>query len=83
LLPVRLLLRDRFDAAARIGAVRAPRLFLHGERDDVVPAALGHALLAAAPEPKEAWFAPAGGHVDLRAHGAFDVVADFLRRRLR
>jgi fermentation-respiration switch protein FrsA (DUF1100 family) len=83
LLPVRLLLRDRFDAAARIGAVRAPLLFLHGERDDVVPAAFGRALFAAAPEPKEAWFAPSGGHVDLRAHGAFDVVADFLRRRLR
>jgi fermentation-respiration switch protein FrsA (DUF1100 family) len=83
LLPVKLVLRDRFDAAARIGAVRAPILVLHGERDQVVPVAFGRALYAAAPEPKEAWFAPSGGHVDLRAHGAFEVVADFLRRRLR
>jgi fermentation-respiration switch protein FrsA (DUF1100 family) len=82
LLPVRLLLRDRFDAMSRIGQVTAPILVLHGERDEVVPVAFGRALFEAAPEPKEAWFAPDGGHIDLRQHGAFAVVADFLRRRL-
>jgi fermentation-respiration switch protein FrsA (DUF1100 family) len=81
-LPVRQVLRDRFDNAARIGAVRAPILFLHGERDQVVPIAFGRALFAAAPEPKEAWTTPEGGHNDLREHGALDVALDFLRRRV-
>lgn len=82
LLPVGLVLRDRFDAAAAIGQVRAPILVLHGEQDEIVPAEFGRALFEAAPEPKEAWFAPDGGHVDLREHGAFEVVADFIRRRV-
>lgn len=82
-LPVALVLRDRFDAASAIGEVRAPILVLHGEQDEIVPAKFARALFEAAPEPKEAWFAPEGGHVDLREHGAFEVVADFLRRRVR
>jgi uncharacterized protein len=82
LLPVKLLLRDRFDAVSRIKQVTAPILVLHGERDEVVPVAFGRALLEVAPEPKEAWFAPEGGHLDLRQHGAFAVVTDFLRRRV-
>jgi hypothetical protein len=79
---VRLLLEDRFDSLSRIGMVRAPLLVPHGERDDIIPAALGRALFAAAPEPKELWIAPAGGHNDLRQHGALDAVLDFLRRRV-
>lgn len=82
-LPVALVLRDRFDAASAIAEVRAPILVLHGEQDEIVPAKFARALFEAAPEPKEAWFAPEGGHVDLREHGAFEVVADFLRRRVR
>lgn len=81
-LPVSLVLRDRFDAASQITQVTAPILMLHGERDEVVPVAVGRALFAAAPEPKEAWFAPEGGHEDLDEHGVFAVVLDFLRRRL-
>jgi fermentation-respiration switch protein FrsA (DUF1100 family) len=81
-LPVRLLLRDRFDVLAHIKDVRAPILMLHGERDTIVPIAFGEALFAAAPDPKEVWIAPNGGHNDLRDHGGFEAVTDFLRRRL-
>jgi fermentation-respiration switch protein FrsA (DUF1100 family) len=55
---------------------------LHGERDRVVPARFGHALFAAAPEPKEGWFPPAGGHEDLARLGALEVVFDFIKRRV-
>jgi len=66
-LPVRLLLADRFDSVAKIGRVASPVLIFHGERDVVVPAAYGRALLAAAAEPKQAIFFPELGH------GGFDV----------
>jgi hypothetical protein len=79
---VSLLLRDRFDSLARIATVSAPLLVLHGERDAVIPVGLGRALFAAANQPKEAWFAPEGGHNDLREHGALEVALDFIRRRL-
>jgi fermentation-respiration switch protein FrsA (DUF1100 family) len=81
--PVALLLRDRFDTLAAIGRVKAPILVLHGERDRVVPARFGHALFAAAPEPKEGWFPPDGGHEDLARFGALDAVFDFIKRHQR
>jgi uncharacterized protein len=80
--PVSLLLRDRFDSLAAIGHVRAPVLILQGERDRVVPPRLGHALFAAAPEPKEGWFSPEAGHDDIRRFGGLDAVFDFIKRRV-
>jgi hypothetical protein len=42
----------------------------------------GRALLDAAPEPKEGWFAPYAGHEDLARYGSLDVVVAFIERRL-
>lgn len=74
------LLHDRFDSVARIGGVRAPILLLHGHRDRTVPIRFAEKLYDAAPEPKEAHFFPAGGHVDLFDHGAGPLVMDFMDR---
>jgi fermentation-respiration switch protein FrsA (DUF1100 family) len=79
---VRLILRDRFDSLSRIGAVKAPLLVLHGERDEVIPVALGRALFAAANEPKDLWLAPQGNHNDLRQFGGLEKVAEFLHRHI-
>ncbi|MCA3014077.1 MAG: alpha/beta hydrolase [Myxococcaceae bacterium] len=46
-LPVRLLMRDVFDSAARAPRVMQPALVVHGTDDEVVPFALGEALGAA------------------------------------
>lgn len=81
--PVRLLLRDRFESLAAIGRVRAPVLVMHGARDEVVPAAMGHAIHAAANEPKAIWIAPEGHHEDLRENGAFEAAANFVARFVR
>ncbi|HZS82226.1 MAG TPA: alpha/beta hydrolase [Stellaceae bacterium] len=78
--PVGLLLRDPFDSLHRIGAVRAPILVMLGERDRVVTPASSRALFAAAPEPKELWCAPAGGHNDLAEFGAIDAAVAFIAR---
>lgn len=57
-------LKDRFSAIERVGRVEAPSLFFHGDRDEVVPMALGRRLYEAAPEPKR-WVTLAGaGHND-------------------
>jgi hypothetical protein len=60
-LPVRLLLRFRYDSLARMPAIKCPVLVLHSPQDDVVPFAMGRQLFAAAPEPK-AFAELAGGH---------------------
>jgi fermentation-respiration switch protein FrsA (DUF1100 family) len=80
--PARWLIKDRFDALARVGAARAPILMLQGSRDVVVPPRFGRQLFDAAREPKELWVTPDGGHEDLRDFGALDAVFDFIRRHV-
>jgi len=67
--PVALLLRGRFDSAAKIPGLRAPLLCLHGDRDEIVPFALGRALFEAAPEPKTFEAFPGAGHNDVALVG--------------
>ena len=79
-LPVRWLLLDRFDSLRVIGGARAPVLVMHGARDRIVPVAMGRAVFAAAPDPKELWIATDAGHVDLVEAGAMEAAADFVAR---
>lgn len=79
-LPVRWMLKDTFDSLSRIGDVRAPVLVMQGAHDGVIPPALGRALFAKAPEPKELWTDPEGNHSDLLERGALKVVLDFLAK---
>ena len=54
-----------FDSKSKITKVRAPLLFFHGDRDEIIPLNLGRRLFEAATEPK--WFVevPRAGHNDL------------------
>ena len=54
-----------FDSKSKIANIRAPVLFFHGNRDEIIPLKLGRNLFDAAPEPK--WFMeiPEAGHNDL------------------
>lgn len=54
-----------FDARSKIATVRAPVLIIQGDRDKVIPPRLGHALFAAAREPKSFWIVTGAGHNDL------------------
>jgi hypothetical protein len=57
-------LAKRFDSQGRIPLVRAPILFFHGDRDDIVPQPLGRALYEAATTSKQ-WVTLRGaGHND-------------------
>lgn len=52
-LPVALLLRDRFPSLDRIAAVRSPLLVIAGDRDTIVPISQSERLYAAASSPKQ------------------------------
>ena len=81
--PSDLLVRDRYDSLSLIGRVKAPILMVQGGRDSVVPARFGQALFDAAPQPKEDWLAPDGGHEDLAHFGALDAAVAFIEKHLR
>jgi fermentation-respiration switch protein FrsA (DUF1100 family) len=63
--PVRLLMRDRFHSDRAIGAVHAPLLIVHGDRDDVTPIRFAEKLAALANEPKRFIRVEGAGHLAL------------------
>lgn len=63
-LPVRFLLKDRYDSLSKITKVHAPLLVMHGEKDTLVPATFGKALYKKANAPKQAVYLPDIGHLD-------------------
>ncbi len=78
-LPVRLLLKDRYESIRYIGDVHVPIFILHGEADDVVPVEMARRLFAAANEPKEIRTMPGAGHV-IHDGPSFEYVDDWIER---
>ncbi len=62
--PLASLVGGGFDSQARIPRLRAPLLSLHGDRDELVPLALGRALYEAARVPKRFEVIAGAGHND-------------------
>jgi hypothetical protein len=73
--PVRLLMRDRFDSGSLASRIRLPVLVLHGNRDEVVPFALGRALAETFPHARLVEV-PDAGHNDLWDHSP--TLAEYL-----
>ena len=80
LVPVHLLLRDKYDSLSKIKDVHMPLLLLHGEADDVVPAKFGKKLFAAANEPKQAEYFPDIGHNNVYNLRAQQIILNFIAK---
>ncbi len=71
----------RFDSQTKIAQLRAPLLFFHGDRDEIVPYELGRKLFGAAPDPKAFETIRGAGHNDTVEVGGqryFDRIRRFL-----
>ncbi len=79
-LPARVLVRDRYDSISKIKNIGTKLLVFHGDKDRVVPMALGQELFEAANEPKIFHHFANAGHGDLYDYGAAIEVLNFLRR---
>jgi fermentation-respiration switch protein FrsA (DUF1100 family) len=79
-LPVRLLVRARYDSLAKIGSLDVPVMVIHSPEDDLIPFGHGERLFEAAREPKR--FLPtSGGHNDwgfARSKAWCGLVREFL-----
>jgi fermentation-respiration switch protein FrsA (DUF1100 family) len=62
--PLAGVLGRRFDSASKVAELRCPLLFFHGDRDTIVPYALGQRLFEQAPEPKAFETLRGAGHND-------------------
>src|SRR5262249_52693319 len=79
IIPVRWLMRNRFDNLAKIGKCRRPVFFGHGTTDTVVPYALGQRLYEAANEPKRFFSMPGVDHNDPVPVALYTELAQFLK----
>jgi len=77
-LPVRLLLKDRYNSMALIEDIDVPLLIVHGRGDRIVPFAHGERLFARAREPKTFFAVPDAAHNDLDRPDIRERVAAFL-----
>ena len=55
-LPVKFLLKDRYDSINKIDKIRTPILIMHGKKDDIVPFSMGKELFEKANNPKYSYF---------------------------
>ncbi|MEG4998203.1 alpha/beta hydrolase [Microcoleus sp. B4-D4] len=60
--PIDFLLTQRFDSLSKVDRLQMPVLFIHGTADTVVPSPMSKKLFDAAPEPKQLYMVPDGGH---------------------
>jgi uncharacterized protein len=79
--PVGPLIRTRYETQAKVRRLTLPLLVLHGERDDIVPAAQARRVFEAAGGPKRFVTVPGAGHNDTYVAGGeayWRAIADFL-----
>ena len=63
LLP-RFMVSPVFETAGKMSRINAPALFIHGDRDELVPSFMGRRLYELHPGPKDIMIIPGGGHTD-------------------
>ena len=78
-LPVRLVMRNRYDSLTRIAKFAGPVFQSHGDADEVVPFRFAEELFAAIPSANKMFFTVRGGlHNSPQPERYYDEVAGFL-----
>jgi fermentation-respiration switch protein FrsA (DUF1100 family) len=77
-LPVRWLMRNRFDSLAKVGDCRRPVFQAHGTDDWIVPFGLAERLFEAVPGPKRFVAMPGHGHNDPLSPECLSALREFV-----
>ena len=62
-IPVKLLLKDKFENAKKVKNIDSPILVMHGEADQIVPFSMGKTIYEIANEPKYSYFTKYDNHM--------------------
>lgn len=85
-LPVSLLLTEKFDSLSKIGSLKLPILFIHGDSDAKVPCEMTETLYAASLEPYPKCIIKGAGHENCGSIGKVQYrehIVDFVDACLR
>ncbi len=77
-LPVRWVMRNRFDNLGKIGKCRQPVFIIHGTSDQLIPFDQGRRLFEAASQPKQFFPIDGGDHNDPLPLACLEKLRDFL-----
>jgi fermentation-respiration switch protein FrsA (DUF1100 family) len=69
LLPVGLIVQQKFDSQKKVGHLKIPVLFIHGTKDVLVPPEMSRRLYEKTSAPKRLTFIRGGGHNNSAAVG--------------
>ena len=69
LLPMGLIVEQKFDSRKKVGHLKIPVLFIHGTEDALVPPEMSRRLYEKTPSPKRLIFIKGGGHNNSAAVG--------------
>lgn len=81
-IPVRWLIKDKFESLAFLQKLHVPTIIFHGERDTTIPISHGHAMLAAPQGVKEGVFFPDVGHTDFDSATVTAKLFAFVQKHL-
>ena len=62
-LPVKLLLKDKYESNKKIKNIKSPILIMHGKVDNIVPFYMGQKMYELANEPKSFYFSEYDDHM--------------------
>jgi uncharacterized protein len=77
LIPLGWAIRSKLDAINKVAELKLPKLFLYGDRDEVVPFDLGRKLYEEASDPKSFYIIQGAGHNDTYIMGGRDYYNAF------
>jgi fermentation-respiration switch protein FrsA (DUF1100 family) len=78
-IPIKLLLKDKYNSLSKIEKITSPLMVLHGDIDKIVPQKLGIKLFDAANDPKYSLWINGAGHNDLYDFDADKPIIEFIK----
>ena len=82
-IPVNILLKDQYRNDLIISKIKSPILFLHGQKDKLVPIKYGRKLFEKANKSKEMKIYEYGSHTNLYSLGAIEDIISFLNKTFK
>ena len=77
-LPVRFLLKDKYESNKKIKNIKSPILIMHGKVDNIVPYHMGKKMYELANEPKYSYFSEYDDHMMEYNEKLLNVLKDFI-----
>jgi len=78
-LPVRFLLKDKYESVKKIKNIRSPILIMHGKVDNIVPFYMGKKIYDLANEPKYSYFSEYDDHMMEYNKSLLNALKEFIK----